>query len=278
MSRPFEPCDRIEFESIIRGLGIQFEFCNDREDTIMWDVHKRDPDTVYLYEPGYPIKANSHSRAPCDALVVWKGETREIRWKRTGRLVIHKYFQYGAVGCAVCFETKTDFWHCARCGGRLCHFCTMRLALTKEAMFLFLHRIFKCYLKCPQCRAQFTIDPRRGIFGVMKRMAEFTQYQQNMLLFLKAAHPAFDEMYAEFLTKTKQHRIQVYRRSFRRGCCIEIVGLRNKAEWNGERAKIVGERIVKNGSIRWPVQLQDSDERALLKQCNMKKVNQFLEC
>merc|ERR1712098_757805 len=58
------------------------------------------------------------------------------------------------------------------------------------------------------------------------------------------------------------------------GTKIILHSLRNKDEWNGDIAHIIGEKVIKNGVIRWPIQLMlPPQEKATVKQENFHSLD-----
>merc|ERR1711971_661061 len=106
----------------------------------------------------------------------------------------------------------------------------------------------------------------------MDRVQEFSDEQRKVLLWIKQHDPMYDLRYAMAKKGVKQIE-QIAAKAFKQGTRIKLFGMKDK-KWNGEKAVISGERIIKDGVFRWPVQLLNgkkgklkSKEVPIIKQC-----------
>ena len=118
---------------------------------------------------------------------------------------------------------------------------------------------------------QITFPSHDSHHRVLDKLDDFTKLQKAALLSVKNNDP-------EFAITMKQHkqRIQSFRKmalkQLKPNKIVKLVGLKKK-EWNGKKAKIIGKRVLKSDMIKWPVQLDDSKDKALIKQSNLQKLD-----
>ena len=264
------------FESITRALGLKFVFLPSNDHDLINNPSKRDPNVVYLFDGGKPLRRKHEDieKPPFDALLYWHQTTIEITWSTMNKAAIRELLLRDRdLRCASCNGDTSSATDCPLCSHTTCVICLMKMALTKANREQISRGDYVLRLKCLHCRELCQMDAVQNIFMALDQLAEFPPEQRNTLLALKAANPYWDEQYADY--KQASDVFDAIRlKRFREGCTIEIVGLKGKKEWNGKMAQIIGKRMIQNGTIRWPVQLSDdSEEKALLKQCNMKFVS-----
>ena len=264
------------FESIARGLGLKFVFLSIKDQEVMDNASQRDTNVVYLFDVGKPLRMKrDHIKKPAfDALLYWNQASIEITWSTTNKAKIRALLLQDRGKCVVCDGDAHSAINCPLCGATSCVVCLFKMGLTKANREQISTGDFVLKVKCPNCRELCLHDARTNIFMAVEHLTEFSPEQRNTLLSLKAVNPYWDEQYARYEEEAAEFEV-IRRTRFGEGCTIEIVGLKGKKEWNGKMAQIIGKRMIQNGTIRWPVQLSDdSEEKALLKQCNMvmKKV------
>ena len=268
MPTPWTPSGvrRHDFEAVVRRMGLQYQHLTDRNHKIIQDVNRADPDVVYLCD------ADDYRKGLCngtsfDALMMWRGTTRAMRWDDYSKAAIRKMFEDQAEGCAVCFEETGNEFICAVCSGRVCIVCLLRQALDDKAIRRIRAGQPTVRYKCAECRDLSEMNVMFGYCSALSRLDEFSPKQREILLLLKRKDP-------EYLNKerTMKSLQQLKSKRFRNGCRVVLQGLKSRKEWNGKCAVIVGDKVVKNKMWRWPIKLVGGQQgSALLKECNMKK-------
>lgn len=125
--------DRNVIKTMSAELGLQYEFIRDPAHRIVQDENSRDPDVVYLHEPGFPIRYCPDPRAPtCDALVYFNGDTRAINWDHASVEFIHKILHSAEMVCSQSQDIPKDPHDCHSCGNFLCTVCLYKIVLTAE--------------------------------------------------------------------------------------------------------------------------------------------------
>lgn len=99
------------------------------------------------------------------------------------------------------------------------------------------------------------------------RLKDFPEEQLQLLLEMAKVDPDYAIKHANFtLAKSNDHNCRV----LRKGNYVKLHALKTNANWNGKRGKIIGEKVMKNNVVRWPVRLLDgSGARALLRGRNL---------
>lgn len=286
--------NRNDVETIAAELGIEFELAkgNNHAITSSDTVDRLDPDIVYLYDPGHKIDTSYSPffKRPFDAFLKYKDHLYSIRWQNHSKASIRKMLIDGMSECIVCYgggngtsDGLLHLSHCPQCCSSICTFCLLKLALRPEAiecpdLWPRLHgptSTLSLKANCLQCRAELVVRVRDVYVRVMDRLQEFGEMQQKLLLFIKNTDPDFAKkecMEKQRLNERRRSRKETRARMFRKGCRVKLQGLKKK-EWNGQKAIIIGGKIVKNDVIRWPIQLLNrSKAKAQLKQCNLRKV------
>ena len=271
ITEPPKAMDRQMFESMTRQIGIDFEFVT-REENQKWrstvsSTYQPDPDVAYLVEA-------SSNRSDCDAVLLYKGNARFIYWGYHSKASIRKILQNSATECVVCYEDTQigpNTVDCPQCTCRICVCCMMRLWLKPPLMRNVGRGEFTMAYKCVGCRELLGYDVRIAVCAIMHQRHKFSTQQQKMLDVLKATHPNFEHEHRKVISAFKRTKM-LRSRQFRKGCRVKLHGLQRE-NWNDETGDIIGEMIIKDDVIRWPVRLLNgSNARALLKQINMKKV------
>lgn len=155
----------------------------------------------------------------------------------------------------------------------MCAMCSLKIGLTPQNIQRFQSGDFEMTFQCPECRVMMGGDLRDLYYKVLDRIEEFPQEQQDILMILKALDPVYERASANS-KRAQQNLKQLRLKQFRKECKIQIVGLEDldSIHLNGKKGVIVGDKVMQNGAIRWPVKLQDgSNERTMLRQLNMRK-------
>ena len=233
---------------------------------------KRDPKTVYLLDTGHKLRVISETSVECIAAkLYWAGRAMSINdWSEVTKASITKYLEDDGTDsdCAVCYDDLPlrESLNCTSCNSKICGCCMFRLGLTDENIERIMNGHWIVGHRCPLCRTACKYDVRRHWFRVMDRMDDFTDAQREALLFAKD-----NDFKADVHTKNymEEHPLKQYRKNV----SVVLHGLKGKTKWNGKRAWITGDGVVKNGIYRLPVQLRGKKkEKGLIKQTNMKIV------
>lgn len=177
----------------------------------------------------------------------------------------------------MCYEREREdgdrsFSHCPRCNAAACVDCALKSMLTPEVTRRILHGDFSAMTKCAECRKELLMDIRETYHTVFHHLKEFTKPQQQVLVFLKEMDDNYQYKHLGIKYMIRM-RIDIMSRCFKKGCCVTLYGLQTKKEWNGQRAIIIGDKSIKNGPIRWPIQLLNQTKiKASIKQCNLRKI------
>ena len=106
----------------------------------------------------------------------------------------------------------------------------------------------------------------------MSQLSDYTESQQAALLHIQRDDPEFEAKW-ENHKQSDQYFRRASLKQLRPGRTVKLFGLKRKS-WNGKKAKIIGRKVLKSEMIKWPVQLMDgSRSKALIKQCNLQKVD-----
>ena len=238
-----------------------------------------DKDIVYLFEPGMPTHFGAHNTDStdglCDAVLHYNDKIHHLSWDDCSKATIRKTLLRTSEEpeCAVCYEECPMGCHvCRKCNGNLCPLCRMKMCLTPGTIDLVLRGEHITVGQCVQCRVMCHIDLQRTSYMLFDRLNEFTERQQEALVFLKNSDPEFETNMKMWKAMSEEKKTEKIKR-FRAGCRVKIHGLKNARKWNGKTAEIIGAKVIKNEVIRWPVLLSDeSHSKALLKGINMKKI------
>ena len=230
---------------------------------------KRDPNTVYLLDPGFRFSGYSgNERKEMDAKIYWQKRAMNLDWKTCTKARITKYLEEDGSDseCVVCFEDLPfrESLSCSQCNSKLCPVCTFKMGLTDDNVARVMNGNWIIGHQCPECRTKCTYDPREWWCQVMDRMDEFTGIQRKALSFAKENDANAREHMEQW---AEGHPLK----HFKEGVRVKLHGLKGRRKWNGRKARIIGKGVVKNGVYRVPVELiGKSNERALLKQTNMR--------
>lgn len=231
--------------------------------------------TVIVFSdlPGFKQTLDEFTRKH-DAVIFWKQKSIPIKWKLYTRAALRKLFGDGDTECGICYENCAgDVISCGQCLGRMCTMCTFKIALTEEAVTRILSGDHSAITyQCAECRRTSWGDIKRIYVRVMDRLEEFTPEQQQALLSVKRTDRKFKVRLEEWQRQIKfKNNPNAIWEQTSTGDGVVLHGLK-KAEWNGKHALIIGEKRIKNGVIRWPVQLTDGcKSKALLKQSNLMR-------
>ena len=266
-----------DVRSIVEEMGkrlVHITDINNQRDTL-----NNDPNVVSVLEIGKKFKYQTVIDDVCDAFIGCNNVGFPMNWNEYSRTSLRKRLSSGddSLECLVCFEEieKLDTWHCRRCNATMCPVCFVKIVLTAREDFAI--RPFRC----PECRSKLIDNVLQFYVKVMDRLSEFEPSHQNALLCIKRHSPTFDVLLSEWKRqRISQDSIIVQRkakapgeisRQLKPGCAVKLHGLKKK-NWNGRTAVIIGKKEMKNGVVRWPIQLKRKcRSKALLKECNMKK-------
>ena len=276
-------------ESIAKQMGVEFR----RATTVaQYRAHIQKykgsvfPDLIFLLDIGVPIhrgpKLVGESPETYDAVLRYKSTELPLNWGAVSKASIRKFLKRGSESeeheCIVCYqEYPLSYQVCYTCGSNVCTFCEVKMCLTPQSINFLMSGLEapEVPVKCVQCRVEVMIDLRTLTHEVFDRLRDFDEDQQKALLFLKDSDPNF-----EIKLKNWKNRILSYKKwttkRFKKGCRVRTQGLKSARQWNGRIGKIIGERVIKNDVIRWPVQLTGksakSQAKLLLKGVNMQKI------
>ena len=274
-------------ESIAKQMGLEF-----RRETneAKYHAHLRkckgvlDPDVVYLFDPGVPIHPGSDSIDPsvgtcdrcCDAVLSYHDTQVLLHYNQHGKVYIQKVLRSAMdPECDVCYEEWPVVSHvCARCGSKLCPFCKMKVCLTPENIDLLLSGLHgtRVSASCVQCRLVCMINLDLSAYLVSDRLRDFDDRQREALLFLMDSDPSLGTTWKSWKENQSLNKNRTVKR-FKEGCRVRTHGLKSERKWNGRIGTIIGEKVIKNDVIRWPVQLSGKSAKTrskmLLKGVNM---------
>ena len=249
------------FKQIVEEMGITF-----------------DPNVAYLVDP---LDANAMTHfpmLPCgkhvDAILHWEGgrlENHAISWSATSKAAIRKIFSDDGSDdeCIVCTEDLPlhEAVKCSVCCCALCASCALKLSLTETMLRRIMSGQFQINYNCPQCRDQLACDLRVLTYRVLDQLEDFSKDQTRAILFAKENDQHFTVKWMKWI---EHHPL----RNYKPEVMIELKGLKTKKHWNGKKAKIIGQVVTKNGTVRWPVQLvRGSKQKVMIKQANMVSWN-----
>ena len=281
-------------ESIAKQMGLEFRRETNKA-KYRAQVRKckgvLDPDVVYLYDPGVPTYHGSsltgnHGQS-YDAALHYSGTMIPFRWDATSKVFIRKVLSrecgHGYHECTVCYENYSPLCQtCNGCGITVCASCQVKMCLVPENIDFLLsgHHgsdVRKVPVQCVQCRDIGVVDLRHLTYAVFDKFENFDERQQEALLFLKDSEPNFQTKLNDWKKKISANRkLKKTIKRFKKGCRVRTHGLKGARKWNGRIGKIIGERVVENDVIRWPVQLSGksakSQRKLLLKGVNMQKI------
>ena len=132
------------------------------------------------------------------------------------------------------------------------------------------HHRFRLISRCAVCRGKAPIDIRTFYCSAMDQLDTFTKAQQRALDCIKRNDPMHSQKMKDL---TKRRADERFNRTawakYREGKMAKLCGLKRR-EWNGRVAEIIGDKVEKNGIVRFPVRLLYSPrDRALIKECNL---------
>lgn len=222
-----------------------------------------------------------------DVIFVWAGGILNLQWNVFTHEEFRGKFESHPTEekqCPVCSEyvDQIRLSFCYQCKSKTCWVCVMKMALTPETIQSILlqpnepieeYRCHEC--RCPECREALEADIEGVYVRVMDHLDEFTEEQQQALLLIKLNDPQFDELLDKWKSQLQTDSItfdDLIPIHLHRGCTVRLYGLKNK-KWNRKKAIIIGPKEIKNGVIRWPIQLKGKCRtKALIKQRNLKKM------
>merc|ERR1719295_1847899 len=143
----------------------------------------------------------------------------------------------------------------------------MKMVLKEEVIQQILDGECTVNYQCVECRKMHTLDMKGAYVAAMDHFDELEEPQQVIVSMLK--HRDHDY-------KRKRMGLQVIRlngagiaKPLEIGTKVMVHSLKSKDNWNGEIAHIIGNKVIKNGVTRWPIQLMlPPKERAMLKPDN----------
>ena len=274
-----------DVRSIVKAVGKRLIHIKDTGDfKNKLDMLCMDATVVYVLETGERLQLEPDiDNSGCDAWIFFNGNSFSIHWNRCSQASLRKLLSSDAYDdgeeCLVCFEEigKIDSVSCMQCNATMCFVCCIKMSLTEA---------INCdpegyLIRCPECRSKLNGNVLQFYVRVMDRLKEFTPLQQDVLLSIKRNDPKFDLRLSDWKNKVVAQNWVIEQRKARarwqkskelkQGCTVKLYGLKKK-DWNGKKAVIIGKKEVKNGVVRWPIQLKGKcKSKALLKECNMKK-------
>lgn len=260
---------RRDVEAIANRMGLRFVFI---KEVIQVRDTSYDPNIVHLFEPDTPIR-NGFDPTPYNATLYYRGDQQSIRWGDCTLARIRKTLEKPASAtctCAVCYEAKCslDFLSCPKCKIEICSVCATKMILDARAIAQIHRGVLDFPKRCVYCRAPVNWPVRQVCATVIAQIGELNDQQQRALLFVKNHDPTH-VAHREMMQRERVHIRQIAAKCFRKGMRVKLSGLENQ-EWNGKKAIIIGGQIIKNGTVRWPVNLSaDRASKSLIKQCNM---------
>lgn len=258
-----------DVESLAKELGFKFGLLNSTRLLQNFDADTCDPDTVFLMDIGRPVPDGD--RGYYDAKICWKGRQQLITWNESTRASLRKLLENDGSSntCAVCLEALgiRESLNCAGCNSMMCTTCVFKMSLTDAAVVGVNHHQWLVGCRCPECRRDMSFDIRTMYFRVFDRLNLFSDSQRAALQLAKEYDPNCAE---QMKTWKEKHPL----RQYGQGIVVKVYGLKTQKKWNGKKATIIGEGVVKSGVFRWPIELQIKGKpRALLKQTNLKVVS-----
>lgn len=247
-------------ESMVRELGLKFVRRRDTKQDIE-ELSWRDPGTVHLCDP------EDTSSFGGDALICYKKRNHMMRWGETSKAAIRKFLTEDgeASECGVCFEDVglREAVCCAQCNSKICPVCMVKMCLTEETTRQILQGFPMAGHQCPECRNQCSYDFKMVYYQVYDRLDEFTTNQQEAIRFTMLKDD-FRDIHMSYWVQ--MHPLKY----FKKGAVVKLRFLKKQKKWNGQKAKINGEYMIKGDILRWPVQLIGKYKaKALLRQNNM---------
>ena len=263
-------CTGKDVKSIASELGLKYVRITNPENKA-WK--NQDINKVYLLWPRCGLQLSS-PRGPVDALLCRKGAIFPFKWKNVSKAAIRKHLDNTHNECVVCLEEVVlrEQISCGQCASIICVLCLMKMCLTDDAIQRILTGIFMAKYRCVGCRADITLDNMRSLlpyYTIMHRLDELTEPQRDALMFIKENDPKYEHKMADW----ENYMIKYPLPHLEKGSVVQLQRLKNKPEWNGKEARIIGDGMMKTGIYRWPIQLtDDSGSKALMKQINLRKV------
>ena len=99
--------NRYDVESIVTETGLRFQFIRDPNHKIIRSILSRDPNIVYLFETGQPLKVNTADCFPFDAGLYFNGAADVLHWGGTNKAPFANCSCETAMRWNVFFASKT---------------------------------------------------------------------------------------------------------------------------------------------------------------------------
>ena len=263
-----------DIEAIAKELGLSFVL--NPTDPRFRKYRTRDPDVVYLVK-AETVRSEIHM-TKSDAVLFWHGVGHRIWWSKITKSSIREIFMRAVdpPKYSLCYEKPNlleTSGGCSQCNITTCSLCHAKMLLTDNGVERIMHGQTTLNFRCCGCRQEGAADMRTLCSKIIGKLSAFSLKQQEALSFLRINDLNFEKNRV-LLQKEFKMRDHVMTTSFKKGSSIKLCGL-SKTGWNGQEAVIIGERILKNGTIGWPVRVKGSKSTALLKTCNLKKIKKL---
>ena len=195
--------------------------------------------------------------------------------------------------CVICcklLDPSVPRFDCHSCFAGICMVCmfsiilqrlkryqpAMKHILARPLKSSDLHARLKLDIDCPICRRKF--DSPLSILGALldikwdyisNEMGTDKKEELNILKLYcirsnEHHHSSVMQVHADIHLRQLRNRLRI-----KIGTHVEMKGLKNKKHWNGKTAVVIGEPCLKKDCIRWPIQMDKTNERALVKSCNL---------
>ena len=237
------------------------------------------PEILNAWDPGYVClltgtalraRFSSIDELPFDAAIYHNKQSCELAWNTVTFAAIKNWIRSDHRD-SKCFE-RAKFGmkqSCPDCNFQTCQLCRFKLTCTDKMISgLHLNQDGLAPYQCPQCKVtSFSSDCTALYFLFLDEFESLTEHQQYFLMMCQMMDPHSEK---RIQTWTEMKRMK-------EGSRVQICGLRNREDLNGEFGEIQGDRTEKNRIIRWPVRLEDDPMMCVGKPLSIKEENLILQ-
>ena len=275
-----------QVKALVGEAGLEFRLVDNAYAAIEAGRAPRSKEVAYYFDlrrlPELVARRYTNDNMGVNGVVMVAGNCRNVCYGATSHVALRKFLNSDAdeAMCDICMDdTRRGMAHlgvlCAVCAYRMCQICFLKLTLTEVNVLKIRSMQPPKVFKCPQCRKYTSFNIWQLYIKAMKHLDAFSPSQRDALLFLSKRDADFQQKMHDREYRIKmmqQRRMKTLNQTFRTGALVTIQGLVNKSVWNGLRAVVIGKVIVKNGAFRYPVKLQNSKHKALVKKENLQLV------
>ncbi len=266
-----------DIKNIAAAKGIRFQILHEKEPA--------DPDILYVCKPELLYPPNTKDAQDTrDTCILWNGGTVRIVMAEWSKAALRRYLSNENESANQCSQCKIKTHNlkkcqCPRCESTTCVVCVFKLLLGSpafaDALACWQSRADDCRcisavpLKCTDCSLKYSTDPLKLYVRVLDKMEAFNKAQRKQLLRIASLDNQQTAKLNDWTESIRKFDLDMAFR-FCSGKTVTLRALKRK-EWNGRTAKIVGNRTIKNGVIRWPIKLKGEKQPVMIKQCNLQK-------